>query len=170
MSEFDGTRMRERERPSQDLYDLAIKKDREFAARQLAGRIVIKPADCPQQQSRQGLLRFYLDLTITDTALTDWVVFAHELRTQSGKHRHQGGVIIYVIEGVGYSVVDGERIDWSTGDLILLPLRKGGVEHQHFNKNPAKPAFWMAFIHSPTREYLASEITQLEEAPGFKDR
>lgn len=170
MSEFERTRLRERERPPVDLYDLQLKKDQEFAQRQLMGRIVVKMTDCVQQQSRQGLLRFYLDNSIKDTPLQTWIVFTHEIRTQSGKHRHQGGLVIYVIDGVGYSVVDGERIDWSKGDLLLLPLRKGGVEHQHFNVDPAKPALWIAFIHAPTREYLASEMTQTEASPDYKQR
>jgi len=168
MPEMERTRQRERERPTPDLYDLALKKDKEFGERQMMGRIVVKVADCTQQQSRQGLLRFYLDSTIKDTPLQDWIVFTHEVRTQSGKHRHQGGLVIYVIDGAGYSVVDGERIDWGKGDLLLLPIRRGGVEHQHFNENPAKPALWMAFIHIPTREYVASEMTQTEVAPDFK--
>jgi quercetin dioxygenase-like cupin family protein len=168
MPEFERTRQRERERPTLDLYDLALKQDKERGERQMMGRIVLKVADTTQQQSRQGLLRFYLDSTITDTPLRDWTVFTHEVRTQSGKHRHQGGLVIYVIDGAGYSVVDGERIDWAKGDLLLLPLRKGGVEHQHFNENPAKPALWMAFIHVPTREYVASEMTQTEVAPDYK--
>jgi gentisate 1,2-dioxygenase len=90
------------------------------------------------------------------------------VRTVSGKHRHQGGLIIYVIDGTGYSVVDGERVDWEKGDLLLLPLREKGVEHQHFNTHPEKPALWMAFIHSPTRDYVASEMTQTEVSPEYK--
>jgi gentisate 1,2-dioxygenase len=77
-------------------------------------------------------------------------------------------LIIYVIDGEGYSVVDGERIDWSKGDLVLLPLREKGVEHQHFNTNPEKPALWMAFIHLPLKEYVASEMTQSEISPEYK--
>ena len=61
-----------------------------------------------------------------------------------------------------------ERCDWEKGDLVLLPLREKGVEHQHFNTNPEKPALWMAFIHSPTRDYVASEMTQTEVSPEYK--
>jgi quercetin dioxygenase-like cupin family protein len=170
MAEMERTRTRERERPDLNPYELALQQDREFSERQMMGRIVVKLADCPQQLSRQGHLRFYLNRTTKDTALLDWTVFTHEVRTHSGKHRHQGGLVIYVIDGKGYSVVDGERIDWAMGDLLLLPLKPDGVEHQHFNTDVGgKPALWMAFIHMPTREYVASEMTQTEASPDFKE-
>jgi gentisate 1,2-dioxygenase len=96
---------------------------------------------------------------VTDTPLQNRSVFTHEVRKISGKYRHQGELVIYVIDGKGYSVVDGERVDWEKGDLVLLPIlvllpmKPGGVEHQHFNLDPEKPALWMAFIHQGTREY-----------------
>ncbi|HXP05912.1 MAG TPA: cupin domain-containing protein, partial [Stellaceae bacterium] len=151
MAEVERTRQRERERPEQNSYEVTIQQDKARAERQMTGRIVVRMADCQQELSRQGRLRFYLDRTVTDTPLQSWTVFTHEVRTVSGKHRHQGGLVIYVIDGKGYSVVDGERIDWEKGDLLLLPLRPNGVEHQHFNTDPNKYALWMAFIHSPMR-------------------
>jgi quercetin dioxygenase-like cupin family protein len=168
MAEIERTRVRERETPALSSYEMAIKLGRENAERNMMGRIVCKFAECPQTLTRQGRLRTYLGLTVKDTPLQDWVVFTHEIRTMSGKHRHQGGLVIYVIDGAGYSVVDGERIDWQKGDLLLLPLRKNGVEHQHFNVNPEKPALWMAFIHRNIQDYVASEMTQTEVSPEYK--
>ncbi len=106
MAEMERTRIREKEAPALSSYELAIRQDREFAERQMMGRIVVKFADCPQTLTRQGRLRNYLGLTVKDTPLQDWIVFTHEVRTASGKHRHQGGLIIYVIDGAGYSVVE----------------------------------------------------------------
>jgi quercetin dioxygenase-like cupin family protein len=168
MAEFERTRVREREAPSQNNYEIAIQSQRERAERNATGRIVCKVEDCPQMLTRQGRLRYYLGHTIKDTPLQDWIVFTHEIRTVSGKHRHQGGLIIYVIEGKGYSVVDGERCDWEKGDLVLLPMRREGVEHQHFNTDPDKPSVWMAFIHLGIQEYVASEMTQTEVSPEYK--
>ena len=168
MAEFERTRVREKEAPKQSSYELAIQQDRERGERQMTGRIVCKLADCPQNLTRQGRLRNYLGLMIEDTPLQDWIVFTHEIRTVSGKHRHQGGLIIYVIDGKGYSVVDGERCDWEKGDLVLLPMRPPGVEHQHFNTDPDKPSVWMAFIHLGMQDYVASEMTQTEVSPEYK--
>ncbi len=168
MAEIERTRTRERERPALNAYELALQQDREFAERQHIGRIVVRLDETTQELMRQGRLRYYLGRTVHDTPLQNWNVFTHEVRTMSGKHRHQGGLVIYVIDGKGYSVVDGERIDWEKGDLLLLPLKPNGVEHQHFNANPEKPALWMAFIHRSIREYVASEMTQSEPSPEWK--
>jgi len=168
MAEMERTRVREQESPKLTSYEMALRQDRETAERNQTGRIVCKQDDCPQMLTRQGRLRYYLGHTIKDTPLQDWIVFTHEIRTASGKHRHQGGLVIYVIDGEGYSVVDGERIDWSAGDLVLLPLREKGVEHQHFNSNPEKPALWMAFIRRTMQDYVASEMTQTEVSPEYK--
>jgi len=169
MAEFERTRVREREAPQENAYEAALKRSRERAERNATGRVICKLDDCPQMLTRQGRLRYYLAETVKDTPLQNWIVFTHEIRTISGKHRHQGGLVIYVIEGKGYSVVDGVRCDWEKGDLVLLPLREKGVEHQHFNADPGgKPALWMAFIHQQTQEYVASEMTQTEVSPEYK--
>ena len=170
MAESERTRLREREAPGLNAYEMGMAKDKAWAERQQAGRIVVRLADTPQELMRQGYLRYYLDAgrRVLDTPLQNWSVFTHEVRKISGKHRHQGGLIIYVIDGNGYSVVDGVRYDWEKGDLVLLPLREKGVEHQHFNSNPEKPALWIAFIHSPMRDYVASEMTQTEVSPEYK--
>jgi mannose-6-phosphate isomerase-like protein (cupin superfamily) len=169
VAEIERTRTREREHPKANPYEIQVRLDQEFAERQLKGRIVCKFDDCPQDVTRQGRLRFYLDPSIEDTPLRHWAVFTHEVRTKSGKHRHQGGLIIYVLDGRGYSVVDGERVDWQKGDLLLLPMRAGGVEHQHFNSDPERPALWMAFIHMWLREHVASEMTQTEVSPEYRE-
>jgi quercetin dioxygenase-like cupin family protein len=170
MAESERTRSRERERPTQSSYEVAVTYDKNRTERNSVGRVVLRLEDCPQEQTRQGLLRPYLDpFLIPDTPLQHWAVFTHEIHTKSGKHRHQGGLVIYVIEGKGYSVINGEKVDWEKGDLVLLPLEKGGVEHQHFNDDPAHPALWIAFIHFPLRDYVASEMTQIETAVDYRE-
>ena len=168
MADQERTRTREREAPPLSNYELALKRAKETALRNRVGRVVCRLEECPQELTRQGRLRTYLGLNIPDTPLQDWIVFTHEIRTASGKHTHQGGLIIYVIEGAGYSIVDGERVDWEKGDLVLLPLREGGVEHQHFNLDPQKPSVWIAFIRRAIQEYVASELQQTQESAEFK--
>ena len=36
-------------------------------------------------------------------------------------HRHTTSAVYQVFEGEGYSVIDGERFDWSRGDLFVVP-------------------------------------------------
>jgi hypothetical protein len=166
-------RVRERERPpiKENPYERIIRQRRDLAARNLTGPVVVRSEDREWFQTRQGKLKFYLDpVTFKDTPLQHWRVFIHDIKTRSGKHRHQGGLVIYVLEGKGYSIVDGERKDWEKGDLVLLPMKPEGVEHQHFNLNPPEqPAVWAAFINIPIQEFLASDLQQAENSPDFKE-
>ncbi|MQA62038.1 MAG: cupin domain-containing protein [Actinophytocola sp.] len=48
---------------------------------------------------------------------------------KTGCHRH-GEEAIYIVEGEGFSVVNGVRYDWKTGSSMAIPF---GATHQHFN-------------------------------------
>jgi hypothetical protein len=136
------------------------------------GRIVIKARDLPWQQSRQGKSKYLLhDMTVDDTAVRDWVVFLKDIaQSESGKHTHQGGLIIYVTRGRGYSVLDGVRYDWKEGDLLVLPVRPGGCEHQHFSiEGDEIVPQWIAFIYLPFVYATGSMMTQIKEQAGWKE-
>jgi len=170
MAEIERTRERERPPLKDNPYERIMRERAAERERNATGPIVIRRADREVHMARQGKLRYFLEPTAyKDTPLQHWRVFVHEIRTRSGKHRHQGGLVIYVLEGRGYSVVEGERWDWEKGDLVLLPLRPNEVEHQHFNLDPENPAVWAAFIHIPTQQYLASNLEQMENSPEFKE-
>src|ERR1700758_1824353 len=166
-------RVRERERPAlkDNPYERVMAQREALAERNLTGPVVIDVTQQEWFQARQGKLKFFLDpVSFKHTPLQQWRVFIHDIKTRSGKHRHQGGLVIYVLEGKGYSIVDGERKDWEKGDLVLLPMKPEGVEHQHFNLNPPEqPAVWAAFINIPIQEFLASDIQQAENSPDFKE-
>ena len=169
MAEIERTRERERPTLEDNPYERSMRSRQEFTERNLTGQIVVKADEREAFQARQGKLKYYLcPVSYKDTPLQQWRVFTHEIHTVSGKHRHQGGLVIYVLEGKGYSVVDGERWDWEKGDLVLLPMRPGGVEHQHFNLD-TKPSVWAAFINTPMQEHLASDLQQRETSPDFKE-
>ena len=169
MADFERTRVREPDAPQLNGYEILLRLRKEWDERQLTGQVVIKPSDREVQVSRQGRLTYFLDPNqYEDTPLQDWHVFVNDIRTHSGKHRHQGGLVIYVIEGKGYSIVDDERVDWETGDLLLLPIKQKGVEHQHFNTEPGKPCVWIAFVYIPIMDHVAMEFTQISNSPDFK--
>ena len=168
MVERERTRTREREPKQLTGSDLFLQGRKEFMARQNAGQVVIKKADREVQSTRQGFMRYYLDpQQFKDTPLQDWRVWTSDVRTHSGKHCHQGGLVIYVVEGKGYSIVDGEQINWETGDLLLLPMKLGGVTHQHFNTQPGKPCLWLALCHLPVMDHVATDMVQIEVRPGY---
>lgn len=51
--------------------------------------------------------------------------------TSKHGHRHTSASINYHISGHGYSVVDGARVDWKAGDLLLSA--PGWSEHAHYH-------------------------------------
>lgn len=168
MVERQAERTRENEARTPDYYEISQLVMAENRRRALEARVVINGKEMPWQQGRQGRAKWYLHTAMQDTALQGWHVFVHDIRTHSGKHRHQGGLAIYVIEGKGWSVVDGVRCDWEEGDLLLLPVKPEGVEHQHFNAEQGKPCRWLALIFQTYVIALGSVMEQKEVSPDWK--
>jgi mannose-6-phosphate isomerase-like protein (cupin superfamily) len=138
-----------------------------FADRARTAKVVIEGDKLDWQPNRMGVHRWYLLPWLDDRALTDWYVFLMDIVTHTGKHTHQGGLVIYVIEGEGYTIMDGERVDWEGGDLLLLPVKPAGVEHQHFNSRPDQRCRWIAFVYRPAWDHMAAEITQQDVDPRW---
>ena len=135
------------------------------------GRIVVKGKDLPWRQGRQGLSKTYLSWhDVKDTAAEDWTCFIHDIKVHSGKHRHQGGIQLFVLEGEGYTTVDDDKVEWEKWDLVILPVKPNGCAHQHFNKIPGKPAKWMAFRYNPFSCALGNLFEQVEDSPDFKGK
>jgi hypothetical protein len=171
----DRTRARERDTEAENettrLYE---PRDYQQAAADLVraatGRIVVKAKERPWDLHRQAKSKRYLspfEPELADTARLEWDVFLQTFDERSGKHRHQGGLVIFILEGKGHTIIDGVRHDWEAGDLMLLGMTAGGVEHQHFNDQPGTQARWMALIYWPFFDYGGSEITQLENSPLY---
>src|SRR5215475_13175798 len=137
--------MRDRERTRErNFYEQIVTHQREERERSFNGQVVIRGEALPWVMSRQALVKHYMwpsrySRETPETVLDDWNIFVQDIKVHSGKHRHQGGLVIYIIEGEGWSEVDGERHDWEAGDLLLLPLKPGGVEHKHYNRYDDKP-------------------------------
>ena len=137
---------------------------RERAAK---GVIHIKDAEQQWELNRQGRCRFYAHLGRTDLANPDWICFRHEIHTHSGMHVHQGGLALFVTKGRGSTVVDGRRADWRAGDVILLPIEPGGVEHQHFNEGD-ESCEWIAFAFNPWLDAMGNGYEQRENHPDYR--
>ncbi|MFC1815210.1 cupin domain-containing protein [Thermodesulfobacteriota bacterium] len=153
--------------PKTDLAELGRDRWKRMLEGYKKGKRVIKFKDLKWEKSKQSILKWYSSPHKQDMAAPFWLVFLHHVVTQSGKHIHQGGLPIFVIEGKGHSVVDGVRYDWKKGDLLLLPITPGGVEHQHFNENPEEPADWLAIRWYPVLDYLANTTKQVETHPDW---
>jgi uncharacterized RmlC-like cupin family protein len=169
-SSWEQARTREKDAPVEEIhpYEYLFTSFEDRRARSRNGDIVIRGKDLRFQQSRQGRSKYYLHHRSQTAALEDWYVFAKDVQTESGAHIHQGGLVIYVSKGRGYSVFDGVRHDWKPGDLLVLPVKPGGVEHQHFNLDENDSSEWIAFIYLPLMHVTGSMLTQVKEQANWQ--
>ena len=126
------------------------------------GAVVIRSSETEWESTRQGRLRYFSHFSFWGKlAASGWQIFEQDIRRHSGKHVHQGGLVIFCLEGQGYTVVEGERYDWKKGDLIVLPIKPGGCEHQHFNAVEGTACHWIAFVFRPLEERTGNEFRQV---------
>jgi len=134
---------------------------------------VIKESELPLETNRQGLMRWYLHPEIKDTVLSVYMFFQQEIPpgSRSGRLKFQGGQVMMILEGSGYTVIDGVKHPWQAGDVVNLPLRSEGLIVQHFNTDPNKPAKFVAVEPNwfeSTSVDRGSGFEQLEDAPEYR--
>jgi hypothetical protein len=131
---------------------------------------VVRGDELPWEHNRQGKMKWYMHPLLDDTVINSLMVFAQEIPPggRSGKQRCQGGQVIYILEGRGYTIIDGVRHEWQAEDVIQLPLRPAGLEYQHFNADPDQPVQLLAcepnLVHALSVD-KGSGFEQLEDAP-----
>ncbi len=62
------------------------------------------------------------------------------------KHRHYYETILFVLEGIGYSIVEGDKVEWEAGDALHIPP---WAWHQHFNTDLDKEAKFLSGTNAP---------------------
>jgi len=152
--------------------ELITLRDRQRA--QMRGGVqVIKQSELPLETNRQGLMRWYLHPAIKDTVLSVFLFFQQEIPpgSRSGRLKFQGGQVMIILEGKGYTVLDGVKHHWQAGDVLNLPLRGNGIIVQHFNTDPDKVARFVAaepnWFECTTVD-RGSGFEQLEDAPEYR--
>lgn len=135
--------------------------------------MVIKGAQLPQELNRQGFMRWYLHPAIKDTILNTHMFFEQEIPpgSRSGMLKFQGEQVIYILEGKGYTLIDGVKHQWEAGDVLNLPLRKPGITVQHFNEDPTRPAKFVAAepnLFANASVDRGSGFEQIEDAPEYR--
>ncbi len=134
---------------------------------------IVSEAELPLEISRQGLMRWYLHPSIRDTAINSYIFFEQEIPpgSRSGRLKFQGNQIMLILEGTGYTTIDGVKYPWKVGDLVSLPLRVDGIIVQHFNTDPEKTAKFIATEANwveCTSVDRGSGFEQLEDAPEYQ--
>jgi gentisate 1,2-dioxygenase len=79
--------------------------------------------------------------------------FAQRLapRAETTAHRHTSSTIYHVIEGEGATIIDGERYEWGSKDVICVP---GWATHRHINYSSSHPAYLFSYSDAPVLKAL----------------
>lgn len=76
---------------------------------------------------------------------------------QTKAHRHVHSAIYHVLEGTGYTVIDGQKFEWEKGDFFILPPWS---YHEHVNTG-SQDAFLFSFNDKPVMEKLELEYSEV---------
>ncbi|HLG72981.1 MAG TPA: hypothetical protein VK009_21385 [Chloroflexota bacterium] len=99
------------------------------------GTWLIKGKDIPWEHNRQGTMKWFMHPALTDTCIRSMLFYEQiiEPGSKSGLQLTPGGQCIFILEGRGYTLLDGQRFDWQAEDIVQIPLRRDGVKVQHVN-------------------------------------
>ena len=161
------------------LWDEMVTAGRLERERKAQGTSVMERDRLVSELTPFGRLRWYLhpQLTEPNTRAIYFCELEIPVGSRSGRIRHQGGIVHFVVEGEGYTDLDGEIHHWERHDVIGLPPRPHGVVFQHVNTGPGRVRMVMAFPNFDSSlgaemgvavEVLsaAPEFTAASEAPG----
>ncbi len=82
-------------------------------------------------------------------------------------HRHTGGAVYHVVSGAGYTVIDGQRFDWSQGDILALPP---WALHEHGNSSASADAVLFSIQDLPVLKALGLYYEEeLKENGGHQE-
>src|SRR3989304_2861996 len=134
---------------------------------------LIKGKDIPWENNKQGIMRWYMHPLLKSICINTMKIFVQEIPPggRSGRIHHPGNQVIFILEGQGYTVLDGQKHHWSKNDVVQLPLRIKGVTVQDFNSGPEKPA---RFVACEPHSLLSagadrgSGFGQMEVSPDYK--
>ena len=118
-------------------------------------------------------MRWYMHPALRDIVLKTLSIYEQELppRGRSGRLQFQGGQIMFIIEGNGYTLIDGVKYPWKRRDVLNLPTKKDGIIVQHFNTEDDKSARFLIVepnLFAATGVDRGCGFEQLENAPDYR--
>jgi quercetin dioxygenase-like cupin family protein len=156
---------------SPELWDDYLRRGDAERLRVQRGTNLIHREDCLTEMTSLGFIRWYLHPKINGPTVRSFYRFELEIPagSRSGKLFHQGGVIHYVLEGEGYTLVDGVPHEWETDDVIAIPYRVNGVSFQHVASGPGPVRLLVTFANLDSALGPAGgvEMRVLEPCPEY---
>lgn len=160
---------------SESLLNELFRMRDEWRGRMLKSTTLVKGKDLQWEINRHGKMKWYLHPALKDRAIRSLMIFVQEIPplSRTGKQRHQGGLVHYVLEGRGYTILNGQKHEWEEGDFIVLPILPSGVEYQHFNDDDKRPVLLIAAqsnLFDALGVDMGSGFEQLEDAPEHQTK
>ncbi|UCJ08589.1 cupin domain-containing protein [Chitinophaga pendula] len=103
---------------------------------------------------------FFVDLPTKNVSMTIGGLLPSQL---TNKHRHTYETVLYVLEGTGWTEIEGERITWKAGDAVYIP---SWAWHRHQNLDDQAPARYIACENAPQLQNLGLALRE-EEGRDF---
>ncbi len=156
-----------------NLFGALLKQRDEDRERMKDATLVVRGKGTTLENNLMGLYRWYLHPSMRDAGTKATLVWVQEIPpgSRSGKQKTQGGQLHIVLEGRGYTMIDGVRHDWKQYDAIFLPLLPDGTVHQHFNTDPEKRAKLLCAepnLFDPLGVDKGCSFEILEDSPDYK--
>ena len=101
---------------------------------------LIRGDELPWEINAHGKMQWYLHPCIAYAAVQTQIFYRQEIPvgSRSGVQKNGGDVVFYMLEGEGYTELNGTRHSWKAGDVMTLPTYPEGVIFRHVNTG-AKP-------------------------------
>ncbi len=100
-----------------------------------------------------GVVLEYMDPVTGGSTLRTFTCWVQRLRPgeHTRAHRHTASALYHVIEGAGYSIVNGQRLEWQKGDTFAIPH---WMWHEHGNASLAEDVLLFCATDKPMLESL----------------
>jgi quercetin dioxygenase-like cupin family protein len=75
----------------------------------------------------------------------------------TSKHRHSYETILYVLEGSGFTMIEGRKVEWQAGDAVYIPV---WAWHQHTNASAQRSCRYVACENAPMLQSLGVAVRE----------
>jgi len=82
-------------------------------------------------------------------------------------HRHTGSAVYYVVQGQGATIIDGQRFNWTKGDIVALPP---WTLHEHLNASANTDAVLFSIQDLPVLNALGLYYEEESSENGGKQK
>lgn len=144
-------------------YDRVMQLAEESRRRAQSGPVVIHTRDLKFEQTRGRRRAFISEPQVLGSMVQTMALFIAEIAPggHTNRHRHFNEAMIYILQGRGHSLINGQRYDWAETDVVSVPLYEW---HQHFNDDPERPVRYLGITNMPLLRAMG--LNRLEDASG----